>query len=177
MSDAFIESLHSWQNFYFMSGGAAATLMGLLFVAVSLGSHLVPNETDERFNKFITPILTYFVSVLLLACVMLVPQYPPFVFGALVLALGVFGAVGIIPVVDASLRLTNGPFSPHHFFWNVLMPAIGYLLIVIAGLWVEFNGAADALYLVALGEVVLLITGVWRAWELVVWIARQPRGT
>ena len=32
--------LHAWQNFYLLTGGAAATLTGLIFVAASLGANL-----------------------------------------------------------------------------------------------------------------------------------------
>jgi hypothetical protein len=33
-----------WQNFYLLTGTAAASLIGLVFVAISLGARLVPNQ-------------------------------------------------------------------------------------------------------------------------------------
>jgi hypothetical protein len=76
MPDVFIETLHTWQNFYFMIGGVVAGLLGLMFVALSL-MHLVSDETREEFEIFVTPSEVYFVSALLVACVMLVPALTP----------------------------------------------------------------------------------------------------
>ena len=61
MTDLFIDTLHSWQNFYFMIGGASAGLMGLMFVALSLGTHLVNDETISSVGAFVTPSIIYFV--------------------------------------------------------------------------------------------------------------------
>lgn len=60
MADVFTDTLHSWQNFYFMIGGASAGLMGLMFVALSLGTHLVNDETRASFPAFVTPSIIYF---------------------------------------------------------------------------------------------------------------------
>lgn len=48
--DRFTETLRSWHNFYFMTGGATATLVGLMFVALSLGRHLVSEETAPNLQ-------------------------------------------------------------------------------------------------------------------------------
>lgn len=176
MSDAFIQALHMWQNFYFMTGGAAATLIGLLFVAMSLGAHLVSRESEERFNKFITPILFYFASVLFLACFMLVPDYPPFVFGILLALLGIVGLSQIAQVAPAAAHLHPGqPLSWSHFSTNVILPGGAYLLIFLAGAWIEWNGDMTALYALALAAVILLGDGIARSWEVIIWVARQPR--
>ncbi|WP_139293627.1 hypothetical protein, partial [Escherichia coli] len=75
--DAFSEMLHGWQNYYFMAGGAAATLVGLMFVALSMATHLISDETSESMKYFVTPSIFYFASVLLLSCAMLVPTHSP----------------------------------------------------------------------------------------------------
>ncbi|MEO8396478.1 MAG: hypothetical protein ABI700_26020, partial [Chloroflexota bacterium] len=71
MTDVFNEVLVKWQTFYFMMGGAAATLAGLMFVALSLGQHLIGETTRDQMKIFAMPSIIYFVSVLLLAGVML----------------------------------------------------------------------------------------------------------
>src|SRR5262245_38044229 len=97
--DAFTETLRSWQNFYFMAGGAAAALMGLMFVALSLGTHLVSETTVANIGTFVTPSIIYFVSALLLACVMLVPTYTPPGLALIVFSGGIFGMIIILPIV------------------------------------------------------------------------------
>jgi hypothetical protein len=50
MPDAFVDTLQSWQNFYFMIGGASAGLIGLMFVALSLGMRLLSDNTRQSFT-------------------------------------------------------------------------------------------------------------------------------
>src|SRR5262245_54255938 len=90
--NAFNETFQSWQNFYIMAGGVSATLIGLMFVALLLGVHLVNETTRENFDIFATPSIFYFVSVLLLACVMVAPALPPILF---MLVVGVGGLIGL----------------------------------------------------------------------------------
>jgi hypothetical protein len=49
MPDVFNEMLHGWHNFYFMAGGAAAGLIGLMFVAL-LGNGSTQKFIAERYN-------------------------------------------------------------------------------------------------------------------------------
>ncbi len=64
MIDSFAQAMHDWQTFYFMIGTASATLIGLMFIAVSLGADL-PAATDSNgISTFVTPMLIHFGSVL-----------------------------------------------------------------------------------------------------------------
>jgi hypothetical protein len=61
----------SWQNFYVMTGGAAAALTGLLFVAMSLHSKAI---TATRFftNRAVGSLVSL-MTQLFLAAAILVP--------------------------------------------------------------------------------------------------------
>src|SRR5258706_13601010 len=60
-----------------MAGGAAAALLGLMFVALSMGTHLIDEKTLQGMEDFASPSVYYFVSALFIACVMLVPAFSP----------------------------------------------------------------------------------------------------
>ncbi len=105
MQGSALPLLVSWQNFYMIMGAAAATLMGLTFVAAilisSIESHVTTlNAGNSAYN---TPTIVLFGSVLVLAGIMSVPliAYIALVIAALMppanLALGlyVFGAATI----------------------------------------------------------------------------------
>src|SRR5688572_25833715 len=100
--DAFTEMLRSWQNFYFMMGGVAATLLGLMFVAVSLGLGLVTDENRDSIKTFVNPSIFYFVSVLVLCGLMLIPEIQP---NALALVLLLMGIIAIKQVLPFAKRL------------------------------------------------------------------------
>src|SRR5262245_461388 len=91
MPTPFTATLQSWHDFYTLTGGASATLAGLMFVAMSLGSHLVNAETRDAFDIFVTPSIIYFVSTLLLAALMIIPIFTPLMLAAALFIAGVAG--------------------------------------------------------------------------------------
>jgi hypothetical protein len=62
--DAFTETLRSWQNFYFMIGGATATLVSLMFVAVTLGVQMIPilRQTRAKTPNFSSRLVCIILS-------------------------------------------------------------------------------------------------------------------
>jgi len=63
------ELLHDWHDFYVLLGTASATLVGLMFVAVSLGSSIFNEDHRAPLTAFITPTVMHFAAVLF-ACLM-----------------------------------------------------------------------------------------------------------
>src|SRR5580692_9746483 len=79
----------TWQNFYLLVGTAAATLVGLMFVAVTFGSSLVTAETSPTARAFLDPTFTHFVQILFTACLVTIPSMGSRLFGSLLLLIGV----------------------------------------------------------------------------------------
>jgi len=71
----YTDSLQSWHDFYVTAGAAAATLVGLLFVGLSLHIRVVVSHPDVRSLARAT--LTDFFVVLLIALVVLTPTSDP----------------------------------------------------------------------------------------------------
>jgi hypothetical protein len=64
---------HSWDSFFVLAGGTAATLMGLLFVAVTVGgTGFSTSRIMDGTRGFLTPALVHFGTVLLQALAQLV---------------------------------------------------------------------------------------------------------
>src|ERR1700728_797818 len=57
--------LHGWENFFIVGGTAGATLIGLLFVAVTLGAGLSTPQGLNATRTFLTPTLIPPVRALL----------------------------------------------------------------------------------------------------------------
>jgi hypothetical protein len=79
--------LHAWDNFFVTAGTSAATLIGLLFVAVTVGTGCSASKIEEGTPGFLTPTLIRFVGVLFLSLVVLAPR-PSALPIAIVLSLG-----------------------------------------------------------------------------------------
>src|SRR5438093_1187205 len=98
MDPEFTHLAATWQNFYLLIGTAGATLVGLMFVAVTFGASASPIEASDTTRSFIDPTFTHFVQVLVTACLMLVPSMTPALLGGLLLALGLLRMVALIRV-------------------------------------------------------------------------------
>ena len=64
---------HGWDNFFIMAGTSAATLIGLLFVAITVGTGFSPLGIVQGTRGFLTPTLVHFGSVLFQALAVLAP--------------------------------------------------------------------------------------------------------
>jgi len=65
--------LHGWENFFIVGATAGATLIGLLFVAITLGAGLSTPQGLNATRAFLTPTLMRFSGVLLECVVVLFP--------------------------------------------------------------------------------------------------------
>jgi hypothetical protein len=173
--------LHDWQNFYMLLGGASATLVGLMFIAISLGyNRWVPQDRPllaASFNAFMSPTFIHFVYVLVTAIVVIVPTLSETVLGAMLVVAGL-GSLGHIarnlPFLRQRYRARS--IDRSDLVWYSLLPALGYILYLDAGIGLLRAAAGrpthgQALNALAAASVLLLVIGVRNAWDLVVFLA------
>ena len=67
----------TWETFYLLAGTAAATLIGLLFVAISINIDLFHAQSRLDFQIFGALTFNCFFYVLLIALLFLVPGLTP----------------------------------------------------------------------------------------------------
>jgi modulator of FtsH protease len=175
--DAFNEMLTSWQTFYFTVGGAAAALLGLMFVALSLGMPLINEQGKVGMKLFATPSVVYFVSALLLSCVMLIPSPEPPVLAVMLLLGGAAGLVRTIPFVIGliGVALRNQDFNLGDWLAQVIAPVASYALIVLAAIGFAVEQPSWAFAGLWIGAVLLLACAIANTWSLVVWVVDQRK--
>jgi modulator of FtsH protease len=155
----------TWQNFFVMTGGAAAALTGLLFVAMSLHAKTI---MENRFfsNRAIGTLLSL-GSQLLLSGAVLIPGQALWLLGV-----EVEGAALFFLGMTIRAILTRGPESGsvemslrHRIIelvggttWNVLFVATGVSLVLRAG---------GGLYLLATVMFFMFAWNIYIAWLLI----------
>lgn len=152
--------MESWEEFAVVTGGAAAALTGLLFVAVSIRLDVIAASTELRSRAAQT--LTLFLSITLVAVVFAIPGQPQWLFGCELVALAVAGGVTMFVLGRWAHREQSGQriarildrISP-----NVLTMA----LIGIGGILVAL-GIDWGLYLQVPAVIAALVGGVIGAW-------------
>jgi hypothetical protein len=166
-----------WSSFFFLVGSAAAGLIGLMFVVVTLMAGVERSRALRGQALYMTPTIAHFASVLAISAVTLAPGLGPRE-GALVvgvLALAGFACAG--RAVIGFSRPTPGAEPPHwsDFWLYAALPAALYAALVVGatGAWSQ---AAWASRTVAGVLLALLLLGIRNAWDLVSWMApSRPR--
>src|SRR5271167_1237405 len=69
-----MNELDRWANFYLLMAAAAATLVGLMFVVITLGAERRRGDA-AKIPIYLTPTVIYFASVLFLAALLTIPNH------------------------------------------------------------------------------------------------------
>jgi hypothetical protein len=156
--------LTSWSNFFTLTGTAGATLLGLLFIVVTLGTDLSTSRKLDVARASMTPALYSFTGVLLQSMVVLVPWQSNLP-GGVIFVVG--GIVGIIYRINAirlrsrlHLRAIQGPVD---WIFHNAVPLIASVILTSGGAGL-IAGAAFAPFAVAGSSTLLLVSGIYRTW-------------
>src|SRR5947209_15678032 len=91
MQRSLVELFEDWHDFYLLVGTAAATLVGLMFVAASIGASVFSEEHKAAMRAFISPTVVHFSAALVLCVLAMIPSHTWLTFSALLAALSVAG--------------------------------------------------------------------------------------
>lgn len=173
MVESFGQSLDEWTAFYALIGGVAATLLGLLFVAVSLRLNIFDQAEVADVRAFAHSTFISFLIAIAVAALALSPHEGR---EPLAVALLVMGLIGLFSMawVYRTWRALNGPpqlhatpADPNPLQGWILMIVLstGHPLLLVAALLI-WRGNAMALGLLAIVEIWLLVKGTIAAWLL-----------
>jgi hypothetical protein len=169
------EALAPWQGFYTLMGEASATMVGLLFVAASVGSGMFTRDRPGALRMFLSASVVQFGSVLAVALIVLAPLPGWAYAGGLVMACGAVGLCycglahhaarrhGFWPKLDLDDRL-----------WYGAAPALAFASVGGAGA-VLLTGERLGCTMLALAMGALLLVAVHNAWDITVWSITRPR--
>jgi hypothetical protein len=172
MPETGLPFLAHWQNFYMITGTAAATLTGLMFIVITLIADIerrVPT-LNAGISAFNTPTVVHFCTVLLMAAILSAP-WQAFWSVGLVLGLLGLGEVFYLLTVIRRMRRVPGYQTPlKDWLWYIAVPLSAHIVLIVSAVTLPANPAL-VLYLISVVMVVLLFTGIRNAWDLVTFLA------
>jgi hypothetical protein len=158
-----------WSDFAVVTGGAAAALMGLLFVAVTLRIDAIARARDLRSRAAQT--LTLFAVALVAAVLVTVPGQPRWVLGVEVVWLAVLGGAAMLALNNRAQRVPRE--DPIARILDRVGPNGSTIVLVgLAGI-LTASGTTWGIYLLLPAELAALIGGVLSAW---VFLTSIPAG-
>ena len=172
MSEAVLSPLATWQNFYILIGGAAATLTGLMFVVATLitGVGVRGSSPNEAFATFNTPNVVHFRNALLVAALLSAPWQELWEASLLLGISGLVGATYVIMVFRRVRRQTDYQPVLEDWLWHTIFPLVSYTAFVVAAILLP-GYPAPALFVIAAATLLLLFIGIHNAWDNVTYIA------
>jgi hypothetical protein len=158
------DALKGWHDFYLLVGTAGATLLALLFVAVSLGIGFLTQERQGATRTFMSPVVIHFTSVFFLSAVALFPSHQAQFFAALIGATALIGAIVSSYITVQVVRTDMTNYMEDYLAYGIL-PGLGYLTLLAAAvlIYLEKEFGLDAL---AGALLLLAIINIRNAWDL-----------
>lgn len=170
----FVELIAQWHEFYLMTGTAAVTLAGLLFVALSIHIDQLVHDSRVHLLTLSRHTLSSFILVLAVSLALLTPGLSPRILGVELIAFGtVFGTIGLRQLKRP--RSIEDPRLKYDDMKNRFRtPLIGYLLIIVVGVSV-IAGIYEMLYWMVAAMCMLLGNAAGTSWELLVKVAQAKK--
>lgn len=167
--------MQAWSTFYSTIGAASATLLGLLFVAVSVNASAALGAGDRLTSGMTEQAFQNYLAVLLVALLALFPDLPPRIFGYVTLTAltsrGVWLAIRLYQIAkfDAPRQMTIRAARRH------LASVIGFALLLISAINLA-RSRTDDYNTLAASTLVLLFSATTVSWELLRRIANRDKG-
>ena len=156
--------LTDWSDFFTTTGAAGGTLVGLLFVVVSLGTGLSTSRKLDIAHASLTPAMYSFAGVLLQSMVVLVPWQSNWPSGVIFVVMGIGGLIYRINAVRVRSRLHLWAIKNRmdRLLHNV-MPIVASVSLICGGAGL-IAGEAFAPFAIAGSTTLLLVSGIYRTW-------------
>src|SRR5580704_4606459 len=132
--------MQAWFDFYAVIGAAAATLTGLLFVAMSMNVTAVLNKGPHGSRRLAEQAFENYLAVLMVSLLALFPDMSLLTFGRTLLMVTATWTVWVL------VRLYQAAAEPsvHETRWVALRrhvsTVIGFGLVVYSAVWMAWDG-------------------------------------
>jgi hypothetical protein len=176
MGPSLAELLHDWHDFYVLVGTASATLVGLMFVAVSISTSIFDEDHRMGLTAFITPTVMHFAAALFACLLVTIPTQSWRTLGGLLGAGGLAGSIYCGKLLTRIIVRQQFKLDLDDRLFYFLLPLLGYLLALTAAALLLAQSTASA-NLIAAAVLTLLLAAIRNAWDMMVWIViKIPSG-
>jgi hypothetical protein len=171
---SFRHVVEGWHDYFLLAGTAAATLMGLLFVSLSIHLDKVVDERGAHLEAMAREAFASFVIVLALSMMMLAPQLARRSFGVSLMILAAVRAV----ITASRMRRTLGAaarssgFGGRSLLLRLLFPLAAVAFLAWSGTRFLRNDVEDGMAGIMLAVLLLIADATRSAYELLVRTAR-----
>jgi hypothetical protein len=168
--------LHEWPDYYLLAG-IAATLLGLLFVAITLNADLILSNQRLQTRYVAEQAFQNYIAALLTALLFLFPDLTASAIAGCLVAEGSGMMIWVLVRAVKTLRVQQTTFRRTHLGRRLAPSLIAYAGILLAG--IHFAGAdtSNAAKFVGFATIPLLVSATVISWDLLVRVAALRQST
>jgi hypothetical protein len=174
MHASFSSSIATWQNFYLLAGTASATLIGLLFVSVSLHIDLLGEAGTAAVLSLARRTFTRFILIVVVSLLFLVPGQTAYGLGLPLLALGLVDGMRSLRaarVVKDLRRAIEAQDLGNRFVLQKVLPVASSIGLVLVAATVLAGTTAYLTWMVPI-VALILANAATDAWDLMLGLAK-----
>lgn len=165
--------LNEWHEFFTVLGGAAAALIGAMFVVVSIGVGMLSVDRGGAIRAFISATVSHLSTALFASLVVMVPGLDWLWLGVIIGLAGIAGLAYAARVVTG-FRQHDGTVGSD-WFWYAIVPPLGYAAFLVAGVTAVLRVAWSLDLLAA--AALLLAVGIRNGWDMIVFLVTRDRSS
>jgi hypothetical protein len=166
--------LTQWHEFYALLGTAAAALVALLFVAVSIATDVLTPEPESRRNTatYMSPVVFHYANILFLSLIAMIPTQTQESF-AIIIAVASISSFGYSLLVMVRVQRNSISDLSDRLGYGAV-PMLCYATGLISS-WLMLKERPAGLNLLAVAALALLVTNIRNAWDLMISLARRVK--
>jgi len=162
--------MQAWGQFYEMLGGAAATLLGLLFVAVSMNAEIILGSAHLQSRRLAEQAFQNYLAVLVVGLLVCLPGNGRQSLGYTLLSVSAIWAGWALFRLISTLRAHIIGDTRRNVLRRYLATILGFGMIAYAALDLVASKGDQPTY-IAVGSMLLLISATVASWELLTKVA------
>jgi hypothetical protein len=168
-----MDELREWHEFYALLGTAGATLVALLFVAVSISAGAFTRQRAAATRTFMSPVVVHFSTILLISLLALAPAQPAWLIPGLIATTSIVGICVSLFVTAKVVRDKSDEVVVTDALAYGVIPVLGYVATLAAAI-MSRRYSPD---LLAAGLLLLLLANIRNAWDLMLTMVRRSSKT
>jgi hypothetical protein len=156
-----------------ITGSAGAALTGLMFVAITVMTQVRRELSREGVGAFSTPTVFHLTAVIVISAILSGPWPDPRLLEACLLAGGLAGLIYTVVIMRRFRRSRTYHPDREDWTWHGVTPCVAYLALGVGALLFA-GGSMVSLYLLSAAILLLMVTGIHNAWDMVAYTTTVP---
>jgi len=165
--------MQGWGQFYEMIAGAAATLLGLLFVSVSMNADIILGSDHLQSRRLAEQAFQNYLAVLVIGLMVSMPGYGPDSLGYTLLSISAIWAGWALFRLVTTLQDRIVGDTRRNVLRRYLATIFGFGLIAYAAFNMAMRRQGETTVYIAIGSILLLISATIASWQLLTKVAED----